>query len=153
MCSLGYANAFSGLAAALVFVGGVGGSVAIGALVSVVTARADDPAAANVRVAKILCLPLAAVMMALVLVMRQPHMEAAVAGLNVALGFLAMGMYPTLLEFSVEATYPNDESVVVALIIVVSSLMGVILIHASDPLTSEITPGQAKFLNVRKMGG
>jgi ABC-type glycerol-3-phosphate transport system permease component len=109
MCSLGYSNSFSGVAAALVFIGGVVGSVILGAAVAFVGARSKNPATSTVCLAKTLCLPLAAVMAALVAVMRRPNIESAVASLNFALGFLAMGMYPTLLEFSVEATYPNDE--------------------------------------------
>ena len=52
-------------------------------------------------------------------------------------------MYPTLLEFSVEATYPNDESVVVAFLIIYSSVQAVFLLYADDFLARE--PTDAKF--------
>ncbi len=55
-------------------------------------------------------------------------------------------MYPTLLEFSVEATYPNDESVVVALIIIYSSIQGVFLLYLADLTTTKAT--DIKFANV-----
>ncbi len=45
----------------------------------------------QVRFAKILCLPLSAVMASLAWVMRQPDLHVAVASLNFVLGFLAMG--------------------------------------------------------------
>ncbi len=46
-------------------------------------------------------------------------------------------MYPTLLEFAVEATYPNDEAVVVAIIMVCSAVQGVIILELQGPLTKE----------------
>ncbi len=55
-------------------------------------------------------------------------------------------MYPTLLEFSIEATYPNDESVVVAFLLIYSSVQGVFLLYAADFLTKDAT-GE-KFRNV-----
>jgi hypothetical protein len=42
-----------------------------------------------------------------------------------------------MLEFAVEATYPNDEAVITAIIMVSSAIQGVIIIELQRPLTKD----------------
>ena len=49
-------------------------------------------------------------------------------------------MYPTMLEFSVETTYPNDEAVVTAIILVFSAIQGMIVIELQQLFTNEYIP-------------
>ena len=46
-------------------------------------------------------------------------------------------MYPTMLEFSVEATYPNDEAIVIAINMVLSAILGVIVIELQQVFDNE----------------
>ena len=50
-------------------------------------------------------------------------------------------MYPTLLEFAVEATFPSDEAVTTAILFVSSSVLGVMLMYLDDALSTEMAPG------------
>ena len=49
-------------------------------------------------------------------------------------------MYPTMLEFSVEATYPNDEAIVTAIIMVLSAIQGVIVIELQQVFATKYLP-------------
>ena len=53
---------------------------------------------------------------------------------------ISLSMYPTMLEFSVEATYPNDEAIVTAVIMVLSAIQGVIVIELQQVFASEYVP-------------
>ena len=48
-----------------------------------------------------------------------------------------LSMYPTMLEFSVEATYPNDEAIVTAINMVLSAILGVIVIELQQVFDNE----------------
>ena len=45
-----------------------------------------------------------------------------------------------MLEFSVEATYPNDEAIVTAIMMVLSAIMGVLVIEAQQVFAKEYVP-------------
>ena len=45
-----------------------------------------------------------------------------------------------MLEFSVEATYPNDEAIVTAIMMVLSSIMGVLVIEVQQLFANEYVP-------------
>ena len=45
-----------------------------------------------------------------------------------------------MLEFSVETTYPNDEAVVTAIILVFSAIQGMIVIELQQLFTNEYIP-------------
>ena len=57
-------------------------------------------------------------------------------------------MYPTMLEFSVEATYPNDEAIVTAIIMVLSAIQGVIVIELQQVFATKYDP--RKGIEVRR---
>ena len=138
LCSLGYKNGFSGFSAASIFIGGFVGSALIGYLFSY-TKNA-------VRASKLLCAPLSGVIFGLVFVCKMSDVEPLIGLLYTLLGFFAIGMYPALLEFAVEATYPHDESVVTAVVFVSSSVQGVGLMYVDDLLATEyvVMPDRTK---------
>lgn len=47
-------------------------------------------------------------------------------------------MYPTLLEFAVECTYPNDEAVLTAIIMVSSCVQGLAMVQLDDVLSPSL---------------
>ena len=47
-----------------------------------------------------------------------------------------------MLEFSVEATYPNDEAIVTAIMMVLSAIMGVLVIEVQQVFAKEYVPRQ-----------
>ena len=83
LCSLGYSNSFSGLSAALVFVGGIFGSIIIGYLFSYVRNQ--------ICCSKWLCMPLALVMVGMTLVMQMSQIEPLLALVYFLMGFFAIG--------------------------------------------------------------
>ena len=83
MCSLGYSNYTSGLCASMIFIGGVFGSIVFGYLLSCMKN--------SIQVTKLLCLPLMAIMIILMLVLQQPGMATSIAITYAFFGFLAIG--------------------------------------------------------------
>ncbi len=77
---------FEGKPKKLLFFPPLSGSVVLGLCVSRLRT-----ALWQVRLSKAVCAPLAVVVAALAIVMRYPDLHAAVAALNFAVGFLAMG--------------------------------------------------------------
>ena len=154
LCSLGYSNSFSGASAGLVFLGGILGSIAFGLSFHRIPYLKDN----IVITSKVMMLPLAVIMVGLIFLMQLPDMQVAIAAVYFAVGFFAIGlvlslsiifvsvnffphsMYPTMLEFSVETTYPNDEAVVTAIILVFSAIQGVIVIELQQFFASEYIP-------------
>ena len=63
---------------------------------------------------------------------------------------ISLSMYPTMLEFSVEATYPNDEAIVTAVIMVLSAIQGVIVIELQQVFATEYVPKEG--IEVRRKG-
>lgn len=62
-------------------------------------------------------------------------------------------MYPTLLDFAVEATYPEDESLVTAILFISSSIQGVIVMHFDDFLAKDFVqdPNRPKVTIIRQI--
>ena len=57
-----------------------------------------------------------------------------------------------MLEFSVEATYPNDEAIVTAVIMVLSAIQGVIVIELQQVFASEYVPKEGIEVRRRSEG-
>ena len=84
MCSLGYANYFSGLCAALIFIGGLVGSF----LFSFAARKAGRRI---LYVVKFSTLMVGLIIISLIFVIRLSHQEAVYAVAYTALGFFAIG--------------------------------------------------------------
>lgn len=87
MCSLGYSNSFSGLSAGLVFVGGIFGSIFFGIFFNRFSWLKDK----SIMASKVLMLPLAIMMTALVFLLQYSGMEAAIVAVYFGVGFFAIG--------------------------------------------------------------
>ena len=64
---------------------------------------------------------------------------------------ISLSMYPTMLEFSVEATYPNDEAIVTAVIMVLSAIQGVIVIELQQVFATEYVPKEGIEVRLGKV--
>ena len=85
LCSLGYSNTFSGTSAALVFIGGIIGSFAIGFVLTRIQRE-------NILVfLKICCLPVGAILLLLIFLLQIPNQHYSIAFLYLFLGFFTIG--------------------------------------------------------------
>ena len=66
-------------------------------------------------ISKIACLPVVLILGLSVWMFTQPFMDAWVIVTCIFIGIFSLGIYPVMLELSVECTYPLDESVVTGL--------------------------------------
>ena len=107
LCSRGYSDSLAGLAAALIIISGFLASFPLG--------YAALRSGRLVLVSKAACVPAVAVLAASVWVFGQAGRGELVVAACVVLGVCSLGIYPVMLELSVEATWPLDESVVTGL--------------------------------------
>ena len=68
-----------------------------------------------ILISKIACIPAVVVLGISVWMFLQPFQDTLIVVTCVFLGVFSLGIYPVMLELSVEATYPLDESVVTGL--------------------------------------
>ena len=114
LCSRGYTDWWAGLSGAGIIVAGFLASFPIG-LLAANTGRL-------VTVAKCACVPAAGLLGAMCWVLVQPGIGEWVLACCILLGVASLGIYPVMLELSVECTYPLDESVVTGLCYLSSAL-------------------------------
>ena len=75
-----------------------------------------------ILISKVACLPSVLILGVAVWMFVQPSLEVWVVLTCVLLGVFSLGIYPVMLELSVECTYPLDESVVTGLCYLSSAL-------------------------------
>ena len=107
LCSRGYSDAIAGVSAALIIVSGFVASFPIG--------YASMKSGKLILISKSACVPAVVVLGLSVWMFLQPFMEELMIVTCILLGVFSLGIYPIMLELSVEATYPLDESVVTGL--------------------------------------
>lgn len=107
LCSRGYSDTIAGVSAALIIISGFVASFPIG--------YASMKSGKLILISKAACVPAVVVLGVSVWMFLQPFMEELMIVTCVFLGVFSLGIYPVMLELSVEATYPLDESVVTGL--------------------------------------
>ena len=107
LCSRGYSDTIAGVSAALIIISGFVASFPIG--------YASMKSGKLILISKAACVPAVIVLGVSVWMFLQPFMEELMIVTCVFLGVFSLGIYPVMLELSVEATYPLDESVVTGL--------------------------------------
>ena len=107
LCSRGYSDTLAGVSAALIIIAGFIASFPIG--------YASMKSGKFILISKSACVPAVLVLGLSVWMFLQPLMEELVILTCVFLGVFSLGIYPVMLELSVECTYPLDESVVTGL--------------------------------------
>ena len=121
LCSRGYSDSLAGLAAALIIISGFLASFPLG--------YAALRSGKLVLVSKAACVPAVAVLAASVWVFGQAGRGELVVAACVVLGVCSLGIYPVMLELSVEATWPLDESVVTGLCYLSSAIQVTLVKH------------------------
>ena len=124
LCSRGYSDMLAGVGAALIIFAGFLASFPIG-LVSMKTGRL-------ILISKSACLPAIAALVGSTWVLVQEEKAALVVVTCIALGVFSLGIYPVMLELSVECTFPLDESVVTGLCYLSSAIQGSVLMIAEN---------------------
>ena len=114
LCSRGYSDTLAGLSAALIIIAGFIASFPIGYL----SMRSGK----LIPISKAACLPSVLILGVAVWMFVQPSLEVWVVLTCVLLGVFSLGIYPVMLELSVECTFPLDESVVTGLCYLSSAL-------------------------------
>ena len=114
LCSRGYSDQLAGLSAAAIIVAGFLASFPLG-LLAMKTGRLTT-------VCKVACVPAVVLLGLLCWVLVQPGLPELVLVSCVLLGVASLGIYPVMLELSVECTFPLDESVVTGLCYLSSAL-------------------------------
>ena len=104
LCSRGYSDTFAGLSAALIIIAGFIASFPLGYL----SMRSGK----LILISKVTSLLLALTLGLTLWMFVQPAQEVGLLFTSVLLGIFSLGIYPVMLELSVEATYPLDQSVV-----------------------------------------
>ena len=107
LCSRGYSDTIAGVSAALIIISGFVASFPIG--------YASMKSGKLILISKSACVPAVVVLGLSVWMFLQPFMEELMIVTCIFLGVFSLGIYPIMLELSVEATYPLDESVVTGL--------------------------------------
>lgn len=130
LCSRGYTDTLAGTAAALIIGAGFLASFPIG-LLAMKTGK-------MILISKAACLPAIFTMVLSTWVLGQSDMEPVVLVTCAAMGFFSLGIYPVMLELSVECTYPLDESVVTGLCYLSSALQGSILMGVENMFNSPL---------------
>ena len=123
LCSRGYSDSLAGLAAALIIISGFLASFPLG--------YAALRSGKLVLVSKAACVPAVAVLAASVWVFGQAGRGELVVAACVVLGVCSLGIYPVMLELSVEATWPLDESVVTGLCYLSSAIQVTLVKHSA----------------------
>lgn len=133
LCSRGYSDQLAGIAAALIIVSGFLASFPLG-LLAMKTGKMT-------LVSKAACVPAVTLLGLMCWSLIQPDMSWLVILSCVLLGIASLGIYPIMLELSVECTFPLDESVVTGLCYLSSALQGVLLMSVENlfdsPLVTE----------------
>ena len=124
LCSRGYSDVLAGVGAALIIFSGFLASFPIG-LLSMKTGRL-------ILISKSACLPAIAALVGSTWVLVQEEKAALVVFTCIALGVFSLGIYPVMLELSVECTFPLDESVVTGLCYLSSAIQGSVLMIAEN---------------------
>ena len=119
LCSRGYSDVLAGVGAALIIFSGFLASFPIG-FVSMKTGRL-------ILISKSACLPAIAALVGSTWVLVQEQKAPLVVVTCIALGIFSLGIYPVMLELSVECTFPLDESVVTGLCYLSSAIQGSVL--------------------------
>ena len=107
LCSRGYSDTLAGVSAALIIISGFVASFPIG--------YASIKSGKMILISKIACIPAVLILGVSVWMFLQPFQDGWIVVTCVFLGVFSLGIYPVMLELSVECTYPLDESVVTGL--------------------------------------
>ena len=118
LCSRGYSDTIAGVSAALIIISGFVASFPIG--------YASMKSGKLILISKAACVPAVVVLGGSVWMFLQPFMEELMIVTCVLLGVFSLGIYPVMLELSVEATYPLDESVVTGLCYLSSAIQVIV---------------------------
>lgn len=130
LCSRGYSDTIAGVSAALIIISGFVASFPIG--------YASMKSGKLILISKAACVPAVVVLGVSVWMFLQPFMEELMIVTCVLLGVFSLGIYPVMLELSVEATYPLDESVVTGLCYLSSAIQGSILMFTENLFNSHL---------------
>ena len=107
LCSRGYSDTLAGLSAALIIIAGFIASFPIRYLAT----RSGK----LILISKVVLLPLVIIQAVTVWLFLQPSLGVWLVFTCVILGVFSLGIFPLLLELSVECTFPLDQSVVIGL--------------------------------------
>jgi len=124
LCSRGYSDTLAGVSAALIIIAGFVASFPIG--------YASMKSGKLILISKIACIPAVVILGISVWMFLQPFQDSWIVVTCVFLGMFSLGIYPVMLELSVEATYPLDESVVTGLCYLSSAIQGSILMFTEN---------------------
>jgi len=135
MCSRGYSNEAAGITGSLLLGTGFIGAICSGLIV--------EKYGRIEVVAKLFFAVAGLVGIGFLQVLRKPGVEAWIMVFSSLFGVFGFGMYPLALELSVEATYPEDETVGTALIFMSGQIIAVILTTISSFLEQDLTQSEA----------
>jgi len=124
LCSRGYSDSLAGLAAAVIIISGFIASFPLGYL-SIRSGKL-------ILISKCACIPAILALLVSTWMMIQPSMATWVVVICGILGICSLGIYPIMLELSVECTYPLDESVVTGLCYLSSAIQGSLLMFTEN---------------------
>jgi len=130
LCSRGYSDTLAGVSAALIIIAGFVASFPIG--------YASMKSGKLILISKIACIPAVVILGISVWMFLQPFQDSWIVVTCVFLGMFSLGIYPVMLELSVEATYPLDESVVTGLCYLSSAIQGSILMFTENLFNSAL---------------
>jgi len=134
LCSRGYSDSLAGIAAALIIISGFIASFPLGYL-SIKFGKL-------ILITKCACIPAILALVVSTWMLLQPSLAIWVVVICGILGICSLGIYPIMLELSVECTYPLDESVVTGLCYLSSAIQGSVLMFTENffnsPLISEV---------------
>eukprot|EP00090_Calanus_glacialis_P012651 TRINITY_DN21256_c0_g1_i4.p1 TRINITY_DN21256_c0_g1~~TRINITY_DN21256_c0_g1_i4.p1 ORF type:complete len:512 (-),score=133.86 TRINITY_DN21256_c0_g1_i4:86-1621(-) len=133
LCSKGYSDSLAGLAAAFIIISGFVASFPLGYL-SIKTGKL-------ILITKCACIPAILALVVSTWMLIQPSLATWIVVICGILGICSLGIYPIMLELSVECTYPLDESVVTGLCYLSSAIQGSVLMFTenffNNPLVRE----------------
>ena len=138
LCSRGYSDTLAGLSAAFIIIAGFVVSFPIGYL--------SMKSGKLITISKVACLPSVLILGLAVWMFVQPGQDVWVVVTCVLLGVFSLGIYPVMLELSVECTYPLDESVVTGLCYLSSALQGSVLMFTENLFHAELATEQEREL-------
>ena len=144
LCSRGYSDSLAGLSAALMIIAGFLASFPLGYLsmksgkliliTKVYTLVSMQPLSKFPF--QCACLPAIVALGVSTWILIQSGLSSAVVSICAILGVCSLGIYPIMLELSVECTYPLDESVVTGLCYLSSAIQVCSKIHSSFDLSA-----------------
>ena len=138
LCSRGYSDTLAGVSAALIIIAGFVASFPIG----YISMRSGK----MILISKLACIPAVLVLGFSVWMFLQPFYNSWIIVTCVFLGVFSLGIYPVMLELSVECTYPLDESVVTGLCYLSSAVQGSILMFTENLFNSELNTEEEKMI-------